>query len=336
MFHHLACECVYICVCVLYKTPYSLTSRLRAGMELNVASWENCAMYVQDLESGANATAALTQQEANNFRDMCKTFTSASFHSQTIDAYLLNLSQARAARTGGASLMKMSYELSAVSLSVVQRFKDTVSNVEKQMDGVGTSSSSYIGDHSISATGSNAKIVDSTLNHMKKLEDAINVDEIVNSAKSEMNRILSRSANTIHNEQKIINMLTCLLPKCGSTITAIPYGSVTYGLVGSKTNFNIAINTGMDHTKESLANLMKTLSQQKDFEVLSRVKSNRVQSEYLKILHKESGTECAIQFVSSAKIMHYYSKQAKIVLDYMGLHPMCKCILFFHYAIATY
>lgn len=70
---------------------------------------------------------------------------------------------------------------------------------------------------------------------------------------------------------------------------------------------------------------MKATDQQKDFEFLCHVKSDRVQSEQIKILHKKSGIECVIQFTSEKQKLRY-SKQSQIILDYMSLHPMCKNI----------
>lgn len=97
-------------------------------------------------------------------------------------------------------------------------------------------------------------------------------------------------------------------------------------------NLNTFIVAGIPSTthilQTSFENLMTTTDQQQDFEFLCHVKTNRVQSEHIKILHKKSGIECVIQFESEKQKLRY-SKQTQIILDYMRLHPMCKTISFF-------
>lgn len=225
-----------------------LYSRLREGIELNALSWENCAMYVQDLKLGINATAEISKQEANNFKDMCRTFASAALLDQTIDEYLLKLSKMRAA----SSIEKSNYELSEASLNSLQRFGDAIPSLEKQMNDEGascSSGSSSIVSNNTSGTKANAG-AHSITNSVKRLEDAIKVDEILKSSKIEMNLILTRSKSRIQSEQEIISLLSFLLTTYVSTITVTPYGSVTYGFGGNKTNFNILIITGCEFYSE--------------------------------------------------------------------------------------
>lgn len=211
---------------------------------MNALSWENCAMYVQDLKLGINATAEISKQEANNFKDMCRTFASAALLDQTIDEYLLKLSKMRAA----SSIEKSNYELSEASLNSLRRFGDAISNLKKQMNDEGASCSSgscSIVSNNTSGTNANAG-AHSISNSVKRLEDAIKVDEILESSKIEMNLILTRSKSRIQSEQEIISLLSFLLTTYVSTITVTPYGSVTYGFGGNKTNFNILIITGCE------------------------------------------------------------------------------------------
>lgn len=202
-------------------------------------------MYVQDLRLGINATAEISKQEATNFKEMCRNFLTATLYEQTIDEYLLKLSQIRAAKLNFSSvcpIQKSNYELSEASLNSLQRFKDVIINLDKQTNGEGTNSSFNVGSN-ISTIYANIT-GHSISNSIKKLEDAIEVDEILKSTKIEMNKILTRSQSRIQNEQEIVELLSFLLTTYDSTITVIPFGSVTYGFGGSRTNFNILIITG--------------------------------------------------------------------------------------------
>lgn len=218
-------------------------SRLRDGIELNAWSWENCAMYVQDLKLGINTTVDISKKEADNFKDMCRAFASATLHEQTIDEYLLKLSQIREASSklslnDMSRMEKSNYELSEASLDSLERFRDSIANLGKQTNNEAASCSS-----SSSVTNANVG-AHSISNSVKKLEDTIKVDEILKSSKMEMNLILTRSSSRIQSEQEIIRLLSILLTTYDSTIAVVPFGSVTYGFGGNRTNFNILIITG--------------------------------------------------------------------------------------------
>lgn len=227
----------------------SLSFRLREGIELNASSWENCAMYVQDLKLGTNATAEISKQEANNFIQMCRESAAPTMHDQAIDEYLLKLLQARAdssklslSAVCPRPVEKSNYALSDVSLNSLQRFKAAVASSEKRTNGEEACSSSSSSSN-VSATNTNAS-ANSTSNSIKRLEDAIKVDEVVKSTMIEMNSIGTRSNSRIQSELEIIRLLSFLLRTYDSTVKLVPFGSATYGFGGKKTNFNIMIITG--------------------------------------------------------------------------------------------
>lgn len=228
---------------------FTRNSRLREGIELNAPTWENCTMFVQDLNSGANTAAEITQQEANNFRDMCKLFTSTTLHSQAIDEYLLDLSQIRAdcSKTSICSMENSSYELSETSLSSLERFEEMICNADKPQNRVEPIFESIHDGNMVNATNTNG-IVHSTLNPVKKSEDGMDFEVISMASDVQMNQMMTRTKKRAQNEQEIINWLIILLGKYDPKIAVTAYGSVTYGQFGgSHTNFNIFIITGTSY-----------------------------------------------------------------------------------------
>lgn len=241
-------------------------------------------MYVQDLKSSAiNTTAEISEQEAHNFIDMCKAFTPATVHEKTIDEYMVYLSQTRSSGSalsfnGVSSMNKSSYELSEAPIHSFERFKNAIANSKGQFRGENVRSNSSCNVSSdvkpdvalniasnvipnaasnvtlnvtrnvASKVGSNAAANAYAISKpVIKLVDVINVDEVVNSSKNEMNRILTRSKIRIQNEQDIINMLSLLLTTYDSTIKIAPFGSSTYGFGGEKSHISILIITGSIH-----------------------------------------------------------------------------------------
>lgn len=97
------------------------------------------------------------------------------------------------------------------------------------------------------AIGSNAHQVanvSSPVNAVKSLENVISIDDVLQLCQSEMDRILSYSANRVMHEQEIFEKLTSLLFEIDSAITVSEIGSVTYGFGGANTNFNILVAAG--------------------------------------------------------------------------------------------
>lgn len=83
-----------------------------------------------------------------------------------------------------------------------------------------------------------------------------------------------------------------------------------------------------DVLKTTFANSLGASGQQQDFELLCHVKPNRVQYGQLKVLHKKSKIQCVLKF-EDAQHKSRYSKQTKIILGYMSLHPLCKPLFSF-------
>lgn len=77
----------------------------------------------------------------------------------------------------------------------------------------------------------------------------------------------------------------------------------------------------------SFESLLETTGLQHDFDFLCVVKGNRVRGDQLKTVHKKSAIECVIEVATQDTALRY-SKQAKTILDYMSLHPICESLLF--------
>lgn len=66
---------------------------------------------------------------------------------------------------------------------------------------------------------------------------------------------------------------------------------------------------------------LKTSGLQQDFELLGKIRVNRVQSQQLKLLHKVSRIECVLRFdAGDSKV----EESSEIIRIYMTLHPLCK------------
>lgn len=92
--------------------------RLLNGIESNSFNWKNCTMHVQDFRSpGTNVTAEIPEKDANNFKEMCKLFSSTTLHGhyiksenpltlhgRIIDEYLMNVTLLRSAILNGSTL----------------------------------------------------------------------------------------------------------------------------------------------------------------------------------------------------------------------------------------
>lgn len=68
---------------------------------------------------------------------------------------------------------------------------------------------------------------------------------------------------------------------------------------------------------ESSLNL---LSLKQDFELLDKVRANRVHTQQLKILHRTSQIQCVLQFESNSKV----NRSSEIIHKYMIFNPVCK------------
>lgn len=196
-------------------------------------------MFVQDIKSPElNITAELMEEEVDNFKELCKMFAFTTLHEQLIDEYLLKLSQVRSTNLAlnVNNAKKPAYEFSETSLSSLQKFKNEMA--KKKHENIDAETSSTL-NHSDVNTG--AKCISIST---EKLEDVINVDEITKFTRIETNEILSRSSTRIDSEKEIIDKFSFLLMTFDPDIIVTPFGSVTFGFGGQRTNFNILITSG--------------------------------------------------------------------------------------------
>lgn len=145
--------------------------------------------------------------------------------------------------SNSASVVKNSvHELSKPSFHTKDNFKDVFTNMgHRNANDFGLK----VNGSTIVVTNSNApKGACSTLNSVKKLEDVISLDDVLQLSLCEMDRILSYACNRVENEQEIIAGLSSLLFKIDSAINIEKFGSVTYGFGGANTNFNILVTAG--------------------------------------------------------------------------------------------
>lgn len=197
-------------------------------------------MFVQDIKSsGLNITAEMAEEEVHNFKEICKMFTSATLHDQMIDEYLLKLTHVRTTKNDEFSVEKSAYELSESSLRSLQNFKNKIAKSEHIYAGAELTL-----DHSDDVSVDVSAGTQSTSTSLTKLKDVIEIDEVLKLTRIEMNEIQSRSTSRIDSEQKIIDKFSFLLITFDPEITVTPFGSVTYGFGGQKTDFNILITEG--------------------------------------------------------------------------------------------
>lgn len=198
-------------------------------------------MYVTDLLSPEmNIAVEVTEEEANNFKEMCKLFASASIstYEQAIHSYIRCLSELKSVSRSNESLLmeKSVIGLDESSLQSMQRFKIEVDRQCCNLDGT---CSSRKDDNHISSNSNT-----SMSNEENALENFIEIDEIVKFSQIEMDQILSSSKSRINNEWEIIKILSHL-KTFDSTITSVrPFGSVRFGFAGQRTNFNVSISAG--------------------------------------------------------------------------------------------
>lgn len=194
-------------------------------------------MYVQDIKSpGTNIAAEISEEEANNFKQMCNTFASCDSYGQSIDVYLLQIRKVQIANINGQTISqkgwtsapKSAYEISEASLNALQ-------------------TNSSICD------GSRASSISSATS--QKLKDVINIDQVSRSMSSKTVDLINRMVGRCFHEIEIVALLTRYLKIFNSTLKVMPFGSATYGFGGSSTNFNILVNAGNKNFHITLARL---------------------------------------------------------------------------------
>lgn len=291
---------------------FSIEFSLRDGIDANPDNWHDCAMYVHDIKSpGLNITAEISKEEAANFKKICQMFYSNDCHGKWIDEYMKKLHAIQLTKKlalnpslsgSNASLNSVASSVKSTSFKTndafsVQSLKTAIGSIENNMTNPGPSAST-------------------------KLENIIKVENVYKSIKTEMNNILSRSANRIQAENTIIQLLSTVFI---SKVDIAPFGSATYGFGGTKTDFNILINASKIASKQSLEIIMNYMKNSienlpQHFDVLCITKPSL--GLQLKVLHRSSRIQCVLHFEAS-----YTTEKtsAEIICGYMTLTPICEC-----------
>lgn len=193
-------------------------------------------MYVQDLVSpGINIAAEISEDEANNFKNMCKVFASSELCDQSIDEYLTKISEERSTYikitlgNNVDSTQKPSSELCKTQVSIPKCSAAATNLILPAKSSPNSNLTSTSVDLKPAA--------------MKKLEDVIEVDTITKHAKIEMDEILTPTSRA-KKEQEIVDLLTFFMATFVPSIKFTPFGSTTYGFGGTSTNLNILASSG--------------------------------------------------------------------------------------------
>lgn len=214
---------------------------LRKNIALNPVNWENCTLYVQDINvPGINITAELSSEEAYTFKTICQVVSTENIYNNTIDEYILQLQKDEPvnplwvlAKSSSATIKSSS--LSNLSLNAIPPTTRKASTSTISMQSLKTAIIS-----AEKVTGSNTS---------KKLEDIIQKNNVSDAAVARMKELLSRSQDRIQNESKIIETFSNFFIKIDPTSKVVPFGSSTYGFGGLKTNFNILLKNETSKTQ---------------------------------------------------------------------------------------
>lgn len=204
--------------------------RARDAILANASNWENCVMYVQDIKSpGTNIAAEISNEDANNFKVMCKLFSSDKISDGVDVEYLSKLVKFE-------PIVEAEYSASSLENvnSSMSPLQDALASLEKLKLGQPCSSN---GSSDVSMCTSPRQSTS------KSLKDFISAEDVSKRFRLEMDQIVSRSRKRVKNERQIINILSPFF-KARSAEAIVPFGSVTFGFGGSRTNLNILVVPG--------------------------------------------------------------------------------------------
>lgn len=186
-------------------------------------------MYVQDPKSpGINITAEISEEEANNFQQMCKIFAPHDLYGQSIDTYLTQLTKTQSEETNESTSV---YEFSKTSSNTLEFLNNTITKMKN------SSASSSFSDLSRAS-------ITSTSSMPAKLKNVIDIEQVLRVISSKTVDLINRMVGRCFHEIEIVALLTHYLKTFDPTLRVLPFGSATYGFGGSTTNFNILVNTG--------------------------------------------------------------------------------------------
>lgn len=202
-------------------------------------------MYVHDIKSpGINVTAEISREESLNFKVMCNVLASSKFEelrSQFIDEYTLRQQFSQSSNKCNGSSLSLN---SSASNKTVIACSSQVSKAASgfSMQNMKMAICSIENDAKLSCLA--PKESDPKPSLVKKLENLIKIEDVSKTAKIDMISLLSRSADRVMYEVKIMELLSFYFSAYDSTIKVVPFGSSTYGFGSMRTDFNLLIKIG--------------------------------------------------------------------------------------------
>lgn len=296
-------------------------------MQTNFTNWQDCAMFVQDLVSpGLNVTAEISKEETYNFQGMCQMFSNSQRHSPTKVPNTI----APVRRTASLSSLPSSKPcVSHTKVMKEEKTKQTVNLTKKVPTKKGAVKNPTI-----------------------TLDDAIRDGKIYELITEEMSKILSRSDERVRHEARILGMLKHQFKIFDRTLELIPFGSTTFGLGNSTSNYNILVDTrkfkfyinfseiwhgsydcpyfstGKSQQVQTLVleSFEKYLAKtdiQLHFKEIAEIPASRTMKQQLRMIHIESGIHVILLADDIA-----IADTPKIIRDFIAIKPICKILSF--------
>lgn len=194
-------------------------------------------MYVSDpVSPGINITANLSEEEVDNFKQICKMFIPASLHEKNIDKYLMQTVRDAISSVNDKPLAKNAANRdSKLSMSAFRNATDVNANRLNNSLPKNHSSAEHVGPASSFVT-----------EKCSALAGLIDIGQVSARITAKAIDLISRTMDRISVEIDIVGLLGRHLKAFDSTLEAMPFGSRTYGYGGHCTDVNILINTGTE------------------------------------------------------------------------------------------
>lgn len=169
-------------------------------------------------------TAAISHEEAKNFKNMCKTFALENLQKPNIGEH--NSNAENLLPTAGTNA-------SSAGPLVHETAFESIKEANAELQNLIRSNSSC------SSTTNSSPVLNASF-----LPNIIKIDKAQKMSSMEMDQLLFYFPLRIKSMQHIITELSALLKTYYSTVSVKPFGSSTYGFGGNRTNFNICITAG--------------------------------------------------------------------------------------------
>lgn len=192
-------------------------------------------MYVQDIKlPGINITAEISDEEANEFEQLCQIFATDKSHEKIIDKFM-HIKKIFEAE------LKTSHANCESNVTVKKHLSDqsTSNNLLNLV-------TQNLNDLKLEqAKLSKTNIIIDSLKSMKKPE----ITEISMTIKLKMDELLTRTKKRRKYESAIIRQLTLDLESSQCVKSLVRIGSTVYGFGESETNLNLLALTGLNISK---------------------------------------------------------------------------------------